>query len=55
MRLFCEQATDNQLKWILHTEGNSTRVDDYQTAKEEALSRGWSREDIKTYTAHGGT
>lgn len=54
MRQYCQQATDNQLKWILHKEGNSTRTGDYQIAKEVALSRGWSFEDIKTYTKHGG-
>lgn len=51
---FCEKATDNQLKNILQKEGNSARTGDYQTAKEAALSRGWSHEDIKTYRQHGG-
>lgn len=54
-RLFCQQATDNQLKNILQNEGNSTRTGDYQAAKEEALSRGWSQEDIRHYKTHGGT
>jgi hypothetical protein len=54
-QLFCQKATDNQLKNILQKEFEAGRHDDYQTAREAALSRGWTYEQINTYRTHGGS
>jgi DNA helicase HerA-like ATPase len=54
-QLFCQKATDNQLKNILKKEFEADRPDDYAIAREAALRRGWTYEEINTYKTQGGS
>lgn len=41
-RLYCFQASDQQLEGILKKEWDAGRADDYRDARAEAERRGWS-------------
>jgi hypothetical protein len=51
--LFCRKATDNQLANIIQKEAGSSRKGDQETAENEARTRGWSDEEIKTARSSG--